>query len=32
MTEYLSWCFWLAVALLMGVADLLWRSRVRRIK
>jgi hypothetical protein len=29
---YLAGCFWLAVALLLGIADLLWRSRrvVRR--
>ena len=31
MTEYLSGCAWLAVALLMGIFDLLWRSRRRRV-
>ena len=30
MTEYLSGCAWLAVALLLGIFDLLWRSRVKR--
>ena len=31
MTEYLSGCAWLAVALLMGIFDLLWRSRRKRV-
>jgi len=27
---YLAGCIWLGIALVLGVVDLLWRSRVRR--
>lgn len=28
--QFMAGCAWLGIALLLGVADLLWRSRVRR--